>query len=198
MTGRRKHVAAILVALGLAMAGCGGDDGGDDAPRTSAQAEQAPASETRTPTTGSEDRSKPEQTGESQSGGSTAPAGANATPTDDDASPGEKSGDPGTAKKRKSRPKPATSIEDLPPAQRRKLHRDLYQQGKQLCGAYGPDAVAKSFNLPSSDPTQLARQLAERYEAGNPSLVLPYQQGCIAGFRAHARKARNAGDGTGG
>ena len=70
----------------------------------------------------------------------------------------------------------------------KKLHADLYEQGERLCSAYGPAEVAKSFNLPTTDPEQLAKLYAEKYEAATPSLVLPVQQGCLAGFRQWAKK----------
>ena len=37
------------------------------------------------------------------------------------------------------------------------------------------------------DPATVARLYAEAYEKATPSLVLPYQQGCLVGLRRHER-----------
>ena len=75
----------------------------------------------------------------------------------------------------------------LSPSERRALHKDLYQQGQKLCYAYGPKELAKAFNLTGNDPQTIAAQYARIYEAAAPTLILPYQQGCLAGFRKFAR-----------
>jgi hypothetical protein len=86
-------------------------------------------------------------------------------------------------KSQSERKRPAQSLAELSPEEREKLHGDLYKQGLEVCGAYGPQRLAEGFNLPSTDPAQLAKLYAEAYEANSPSLVLPVQQGCLAGLK---------------
>ena len=96
----------------------------------------------------------------------------------------------GSGNKQESERKPRTPAEgiaSLSPSERRALHKDLYQQGQKLCYAYGPKELAKEFSLTGNDPQTIAVQYARVYEAAFPTLILPYQQGCLAGFRKFAR-----------
>jgi hypothetical protein len=83
---------------------------------------------------------------------------------------------------------PPRSLAELTPSERRKLHKDLYDQNKDLCQAYGPEEMAKSFELPTSDPEKVAKLYAEKYEQAAPSLILPVQQGCLAGLRQWSKR----------
>jgi hypothetical protein len=96
----------------------------------------------------------------------------------------------GSGDKQESNRKPKTPAEglaSLSPSERRALHKDLYKQGVTFCYAYGPKELAKAFNLTGNDPQTIAAQYARIYEAATPALILPYQQGCLAGFRKFAR-----------
>ena len=96
----------------------------------------------------------------------------------------------GSGNKQESKRKPKTPAEglaSLSPSERRALHKDLYQQGQKVCYAYGPKELAKANNLTGNDPQTIAAQYARVYEAAAPALILPYQQGCLAGFRKFAR-----------
>ncbi len=192
-----KSTAALLVALAAALGSCGGDDAKPSASRTAA-------------------------TGAT---GVTQPADKDAVLADRRGhgrrEAAEERQRPGVQAERRTRiqaplprtPPSATSLaisarrarraprrrsRTSPRREREKLHKDLYTQGKNLCSAYTPAQLAQQYNIQATRAEDVARAYAELYEQGNPSLVLPYQQGCLAGFKKRARKTRNAGDGTGG
>ena len=188
------HLVAALAALALALASCGGDDGQKaSAPEagTSTAAQEDSQSE---PSTGS-DRSESDDVAKGDGGSSVADAeraapserapeqgkGKTEAPQDSPAGSGNKQ-----ESKRKPRT-PAEGIASMSPSERRALHKDLYQQGQKLCYAYGPKELAKEFRLTGNDPQTIASQYARIYEAAFPTLILPYQQGCLAGFRKFAR-----------
>jgi hypothetical protein len=187
---KRKHLAAIVAALALAVASCGGDDSADKpAPEAgtspAGQAEQPDGSTPATPQDSSSTKAK------NGDGGSSAAEAKRAAGADQDATPA-------TGKRGEDRPKPAPKaktpaqqLATLPPAKRQALHKDLYEQGKTLCYAYGPEELAKSANILSSDPEEIARQYARAYEKATPELALPYQQGCLAGFKRRERNPPN-------
>jgi hypothetical protein len=177
-------VGAGLIVLGLTLGG--GSDDSNDSGATAAGTTGPVAASTGDSTPGtssgeSSDTAKPRSaargTGGSGTGGST--ANADKAAGDDTQSPAEEV-------KKKSSPKrqgPPQDLADLSPAERKKLHADLYKQGLAICGSFGPEELAKGFNFPTNDPAQLARLYAEAYEARSPSLVLPVQQGCLAGLK---------------
>lgn len=186
------HLVATLVALALALASCGGDDGQQaSAPEagTSTAAQADPPGE---PSTGSD---RPESGDVAKgSGGSGVADGERAASSERAPEQGKaeapQDSPAGSGDKRESKPKPKTPAEgvaNLSPSERRALHKDLYQQGRTLCYAYGPKELAKAFNLTGNDPQTIAVQYARIYEAATPALILPYQQGCLAGFRKFAR-----------
>jgi hypothetical protein len=186
---KRRHLVATLVALALAVASCGGDDAGDDptpaAGTSPAQPSQQPQSESQ----GAQERASSEKPANGDGGTSAAEAERGAG-TDQTATPGER--DSGSdQKQKKPRPDapktPQEQIDSLSASQRRHLHKDLFEQGKTLCYAYGPKELAKTYNMPSTDPATVAREYAEAYEKTTPSLIQPYQQGCLAGFRKFER-----------
>jgi len=181
------HLVATLVALALALASCGGDDG-QEASAPEAGTSTAQADSQSEPSTGS-DRSKSGDVAKGNGGSSVADA--------ERAAPSERAPEQGKADVPKNSPAgsgtkqkpktPAEGLATLSPSERRALHKDLYQQGQTLCYAYGPKELAKSFNLTGNDPQTIAQQYARIYEAAVPELILPYQQGCLAGFRKFAR-----------
>ena len=185
---KRKYLAATVAALALALPSCGGDDSPDKpAPAAgTSPAEQAEQPQRdSTPAARDDASSRKAKNGD---GGSSVEEAERAADTDRTAAPGQ--GDPagGGGKPKAATPKsPEDQIAALSPAERRRLHRDLFEQGKDSCYHYGPKELAKSFNLLGSDPETIARQYAEAYEAATPSLILPYQQGCLAGFRKFER-----------
>jgi hypothetical protein len=186
---KRRHLVATLVALALAVASCGGDDARDDptpaAGTSPAQPSQQPQSE---PQAGAQERASSEKP-DNGDGGSSAAEAERAAGPDEAAAPRERNS--GDRKKKKPRPEtpktPQEQIDSLSASQRRHLHEDLFQQGKTLCYAYGPKELAKAYNMPSTDPATVARKYAEAYEKTTPSLIQPYQQGCLAGFRKFER-----------
>ncbi len=199
---RIKSAAGLLVALALALASCGSDD--NEKPSADRSAATGATGATQAPVTKRPSKAGSDTTADT--GGSTQPkseSGKASTPSDDSSAG---SGNQDAAKRDKPRKKPASrkksappkTIEDFSPAQRKALHKDLYTQGKNLCGAYTPAQLAEQYNIQATRPADVAREYAELYEQGNPSLVLPYQQGCLAGFEQRAKKNRNSGDGTGG
>jgi hypothetical protein len=185
------YLAAILVALALAMTSCGGDDG-QEASAPEAGTSTAQPDSSSEPSTGS-DRSGSGAVAKGSGGSSAADAGR-AAPSERAPEQGKadvpENGPARSGTKQESKRKPRTPAEGLAtlsPSERRALHKDLYQQGQTLCYAYGPKELAKSFNLTGSDPQTIALQYARIYEAATPALILPYQQGCLAGFRKFAR-----------
>jgi hypothetical protein len=181
-----------MAALALAVSSCGGDDSTDSstsaASGTSAP-EQAvqPQDESQTGSQRSSSSQKKAQTG---SGGSSAPAGEQATGNAAAPSNGQTG-----SKQKKSKGTPRTPEEHLAvlsPAERRHLHKDLYNQGKRACAYFGPDQIRENLKITSTDPVELARQFAAAYEKATPSLILPYQQGCIVGLRKFERNPPKA------
>jgi hypothetical protein len=187
------HLVAALVALALALASCGGDDG-QEASAPEAGTSTAQADSQSEPSTGS-DRSESDDVAKGNGGSSVADA-ERAAPSERAPEQGKgKAGAPkdspaGSGNKQESKRKPKTPAEGLTtlsPSELRALHKDLYQQGVTLCYAYGPKELAKAFNLTGNDPQTIAQQYARMYEAATPALILPFQQGCLAGFRKFAR-----------
>jgi hypothetical protein len=188
------HLVAALVALALALASCGGDDGQEASAPEAGTSTAAQADSQSEPSTGS-DRSESGDVAKGNGGSGVADA-ERATPSERAPEEGKgKAGAPndspaGSGKKKESERKPRTPAEgvaSLTPSERRALHKDLYQQGQKLCYAYGPKELAKANNLTGNDPQTIAAQYARQYEAAAPTLILPYQQGCLAGFRKFAR-----------
>lgn len=183
------HLAAILASLALVLPACGGSDENDSSP---AAAGTSPAAEAEQPSqSAAPEETNPPADPKNGDGGSSA---ADAQRAAGDASKKETAAAPqGGSSDEQSKPaarKPRTPEEHLAalsPAERRKLERDLYKQGKEFCYAYGPKLLAKEYKFPTTDPETVARRYARLYEAAAPSLALPYQQGCLAGFRRFAR-----------
>jgi hypothetical protein len=188
------HLVATLVALALvlALASCGGDDGQEASAPEAGTSTAAQADSQSEPSTGS-DRSESGDVAKGNGGSSVADA-ERAAPSERAPEQGKADvpksspADSGTKQESKRKPRtPAEGLATLSPSERRALHKDLYQQGRTLCYAYGPKELAKSCNLTGNDPQTIAQQYARIYEAATPALILPYQQGCLAGFRKFAR-----------
>ena len=188
---KRIFLPAILVALAFLVASCGGDDGKDSAAPATATSEPAQTEQPATDPGESETAERPSgaQNGD---GGSSASDAERAADDGSTAAPAERQTSKGQSKPaRPKRDRKLTAqerIAALSPSERRKLHKDLYDQGKRVCAAYGPEELAKSINLPNRDPQTVARLYARAYEAATPSLALPYQQGCLVGFKRYARE----------
>jgi len=190
------HLVAALVALALALAlaSCGGEDGQEASAPEAGTSTAAQADSQSEPSTGS-DRSESDDAAKGNGGSSVADAERAApserAPEQDKGKAGAPKDSPaGSGNKPESKRKPKTPAEGLAtlsPSELRALHKDLYQQGQKFCYAYGPKELAKEFNLTGSDPQTIAQQYARVYEAATPALILPYQQGCLAGFRKFAR-----------
>jgi hypothetical protein len=189
---KRTHLAVILIPLALALPSCGGDDSKKGS--TQAAGTSAPA-EAESPQSGSQDArsgTPGKQSAPTGSGGtSSADADRAAKQPDSSKKQGSGSGSPTAPRpNRKQAKKPKTPQEHLAalsPSERRRLHKDLYEQGKNFCYAYGPEQLAKEYKLTGSGAQTIAQQYARLYEAATPTLILPFQQGCLAGFRKHAR-----------
>jgi hypothetical protein len=188
---KRTHLAAILVPLALALPSCGGDDSNES---TAPAADTSPSAAAERPQSNSQQGTgggaQANESTPSGSGGSTSADAKRAAKQRDSGKKGSGSKAPTAPRPNRKPAKPKTPqqhIAALSPSERRKLNEDLYQQGKQACYSFGPKELAKSYNLPSTDPETVARLYARAYEAATPTLVLPYQQGCLAGFRKFAR-----------
>lgn len=187
---KRILLPAFLVALAFAVASCGGDDKQDRTEPAAATSEPAPAEQPAADAS-EPDTAEQESGAKNGDGGSSASEAERAAGEESTATPAqEETTKPPRQAERKSKRKltPAQRVAALSPAERRKLHQDLYEQGKRLCASYGPEELAKSINLPNRDPQTVARLYARAYEAATPSLALPYQQGCLVGFRQFARQ----------
>jgi hypothetical protein len=190
---KRTHLAAILASLALALPSCGGDDEkGDSAPAAAGTSPAAEAEQPREPAAPPEDANPAADPKNGNGGSSAADAkrAANQGPKQKENAAAAPQGGSSDKSPKPAAKKPRTPEEHLAalsPAERRKLERDLYRQGKELCYAYGPKLLAKEYKLPSTDPETVARLYARAYEAAAPSLALPYQQGCLAGFRRYER-----------
>jgi hypothetical protein len=188
---KRIFLPAVLVALAFLVASCGGDDSKDSAAPAAATSEPARTEQPATDPGESETAAERPSGARNGDGGSSASDAERAADDGSTAAPAER-----PAGKEQSQPArtkrdrkltPQERIAALSPAERRKLHKDLYDQGKRICAAYGPEELAKSIDLPSRDPQTVARLYARAYEAATPSLALPYQQGCLVGFKRYAR-----------
>jgi hypothetical protein len=186
---KRILLPAFLVALAFAVASCGGDDKQDGAAPAAATSEPAQPEQPATGT--SEPADEQPSSAKNGDGGSSASDAERAAGEDSASAPAKedasKQAEP-AERKSKRKVTPQERIASLSPTERRKLHQDLYEQGKRICAAYGPEELAKSINLPNRDPQTVARLYARAYEAATPSLALPYQQGCLVGFKRFARK----------
>jgi len=188
---KRILLPAILVALAFLVASCGGDDKQDDQAPAAAAGEPAQSDQPAPGPSQPETAERPSRA-ENGDGGSSASDAERAAGEDSTAAPAEReTSEPQSQPAKRKRDRKLTPQERLvalSPAERRKLDKDLYEQGKRLCAAYGPEQLAKSINLPNRDPETVARLYARAYEAATPSLALPYQQGCLVGFKRYARK----------
>jgi hypothetical protein len=188
---KRTHLAAILASLALVLPACGGGDEKDSS--APAAAGTSPAAEAEQPSeSAAPEESNPPADPQNGDGGSSAAdaqrAAGDGSKQETAAAPrgGSSGKEPKPAAKRKART-PQEQLASLSPAERRKLEHDLYEQGKEFCYAYGPKLLAKEYKFPTTDPETVARLYARLYEAAAPSLALPYQQGCLAGFKRFQR-----------
>jgi hypothetical protein len=182
-----RRILLLALALALTLGACGGGDSKSDS-----AAESSPAAQSDQP--GGEDSSAAEPPAQATGGG------GGASSTDAQRAAGDKpkekqrpaapaapdSGQSSKPAKQKART-PSDYLAALSPSERRKLEHDLYEQGKNFCSAQGPAEIAKSYKFPSTDPETVARLYARAYEQGIPELALPFQQGCLAGFKKFER-----------
>lgn len=179
-----KRILLLALALALTLGACGGDDSNSDS-----AAESSPAAQSEQP--GGQDASGAESPAEvaGGNGGASAADAQRAAGDDQQRTPvpaerdSGKSSKPGTKKPRT----PSEHLAALSPSERRKLERDIYEQGKNACYAQGPKEIAKSYKFASTDLETVARLYARAYEQGIPELALPFQQGCLAGFEKRDR-----------
>jgi hypothetical protein len=188
---KRVHLAAIVIPLALAMPSCGGDSkdsSGADGTTTAAQSEQAqsdaqPGAQDRSPSRNSS--SKQSRNGD---GGSSAADAERAARSDGKSKTGSRDT---SQKKRGDRThanlSPTEQLARLSPKERRDLDLDLYKQGKDYCYAYGPQQLAAEYQIQDTDPAGIAERYARIREKAVPALILPFQQGCLAGFRRFER-----------
>jgi hypothetical protein len=185
---KRVHLAAIVIPLALVIPSCGGDS--KDSPRaqgttTAPQSEQAQSDAQP----GAQDRSGSRSSSSKQSrngnGGSSA-ADAERAAKSETASGGT-SGKKQHKKGAGTNASPAEQLEQLSAKERRALDLDLYKQGKDYCYASGPKQVAADNQITVTDPAEIAERYARLREQAVPALILPFQQGCLAGFRRFER-----------
>jgi hypothetical protein len=185
---KRVHLAAIVIPLALAVPSCGGDDGKAD---SKSATNASPPAKTEQPRTKSGSKSADPSSSPSAKNGD---GGSSATDAEraakSDGTPKRASG--GTSgKKQKDRAhanlSPTEQLARLSPKERRDLDLDLYKQGKDYCYASGPKQVAADNQLTVTDPAEIAERYARIREEAVPALILPFQQGCLAGFRRFER-----------
>jgi hypothetical protein len=190
---------AVLMGLGIGLIvlalvlDSGGDDPGDSTTAADSTVVPTPGDQPAPGSSADGDASVDDAQGNS-SGGSGPNVSSNASNTSSgngDTDSGKSTKSPSGGGKQRSQSKrkdgPRT-LTDLTPEERKKLHADLYGQGLRVCSIYGPAELARSFNLPATDPEQLARLYAEAYEAQSPSLILPVQQGCLVGLKRYIKR----------
>ena len=189
---KHTHLAVILIPLALALPSCGGDDSQDTS--TVAAGTSTPEQPEQPSSAADQGASKdaaakdPPATG--SGGSSSSDADRAATQRDSGKKNGSGSATPTAPKPKPKAAKPKTPQEHLAalsPGERRKLHKDLYEQGINICYAYGPEQLAKEYHLTGVGAETIAQQYARLYEAATPTLILPFQQGCLVGFRKFAR-----------
>jgi hypothetical protein len=188
---KRAHVAATLVALALVLPSCGGDSQSSSASRAGSTGQSEQAQTDSQP--GAKDTSKSHQSSQKSrngDGGSSAADAERAAAADDRS----KNGPSGISKQQQKKksgadasPTPAQRIEDLSAKERRRLDRDLYKQGKDYCYAFGPKQLAAEYHIAATDPAAIAERFARVRQQALPALILPFKQGCLAGFRKWAR-----------
>ena len=186
MKGTRLVATLVALALALAPAACGGEDGRNGLPRP------APARRHRrilraSPRPGPTARSRamwrravaapvsrtpsgrPLASGRLEQGNGKAEA-----PQDSPAGSGNRESKPEEPKL------PPRAWPTFHPRERRALRKDLYEQGQEFCYAYGPKELAKSFNLTGNDRRR-SRRDTRAFPAAAPTLILPYRQGWMGG-----------------
>jgi hypothetical protein len=188
---KRSHLAAIVIPLALAMPSCGGDS--KDSPRAEGTTTAPPSGQAQSDAQpGAQDRSRPGSSSSKQSrngnGGSSAADAERAARSDAKS----KTASGGTSQKKQgdrahANLSPAEQLERLSPKERRDLDLDLYKQGKDYCYAYGPQRLAEDYQIQDTDPAGIAERYARIREKAVPALILPFQQGCLAGFRRFER-----------
>ena len=189
---KRTHLAVILIPLALALPSCGGDDSNKST--TQAAGTSTPADTERPQSDAKQDTASgtpPKESAPTGSGGTSSADAEGAAKQPDSSnkqSPGSESPTAPRPNRKRAKPKtPNERLSALSPSERRRLHKDLYEQGKNFCYAYGPEQLAKEYHLTGSGAQTIAQQYARLYEAATPTLILPFQQGCLAGFRRFAR-----------
>ena len=125
------HLVATLLALALALASCGGEDGQEEASAPEAGTSAAAQADSQSePSTGS-DRSESDDVAKGNGGSSV--LDAERAPEQGNGKAGAPKDSPaGSGKKQESKGKPTTPAEgvaSLSPSELRALHKDLYQQG---------------------------------------------------------------------
>lgn len=189
---KHTHLAVILIPLALALPSCGGEDSQDNS--TVAAGTNTPEQPEQPSSAADQGASKDAAAKDSPATGSGGSSSSDADRAAAHRDSGKKN-DSGSATPTAPKPKPNAAkpktpqehLAALSPSDRRKLHKDLYEQGKNVCYAYGPEQLAKEYNLTGAGAQTIAQQYARLYEAATPTLILPFQQGCLAGFRRFAR-----------
>ena len=191
------YATAALVALALTLASCGGDDSSQE---STSPAAGSTGQAGQTQTNAQADPGESTSSGKSEksrngNGGSSAADAQRAAGSEGGSKGGSSDASkPKQHKKKQANLTPAQELERLPGSERRALEHDLYTQGKDYCAVYGPKQVAQDNKLTATDPAAIAEQFARIREQALPALVLPFQQGCMAGFRKYARNPpKNAG-----
>jgi hypothetical protein len=185
-----KHAsaAAALVALTLALPSCGGEDSKDSSTAAAGATGQAEQGQSDAQA-GAKDSSSGNTAKKNGSGGSSAADANRAAGENGNKS---KSGSSGASKPKKKSSadknlSPAEQLDRLPADERRALEHDLYMQGKDYCSSFGPERLAEDNHITATDPAAIAEQYAKVREQALPALILPFQQGCLAGFKRYAR-----------
>ena len=161
-----RLAATTLVALALALTGCGGDSaGGEGAADSGATSGQG--------ATGGAPTTEP---GEPDGGPGDAPRldpEANQEPVPEGAvPPDERTGSP--PRYRPGKPVPEKRLKPV--------ERPVYEQSRYLCRRLGLEGMRREYRISSSDPEQVAREVARRtYQREIRDAVY---SGCLAGLRS--------------
>jgi len=161
-----RLAAITLAALWLALAGCGGDSGGDEgAAGAGATSGEGATGGAATPEPGGSNGA-PGDAPQLDPEANQEPVPEGAVPPD------ERTGSPPRYSPGKPVPK-----ERLKP-----VERPVYEQSRYLCRRLGLEGMRREYRISSSDPEQVAREVARRtYQREIRDAVY---SGCLAGLRS--------------
>jgi len=170
MRGRLRNVAPLAVAIGVLLAGCGGDDSpGGGTATTSRPATTPPQTAVPEQTSTAKKKQRNKDTSDQQDSAADA-TGNGGGATQPDATAPEK---PASAKKKK-RKSTSTGSDGMS-----LVRRNLFSQAREVCKVLTLDGLAREYKVKSKKPSDVAETYAASYATTVRSAV---EAGCKRGL----------------